>query len=145
MREFYESFQKELGTGVARLLLLVLTAILLTGAKFLPVDRTATRLILLCLSGCALLLLLVSLSFLIWRVRIYKAVYATCNVAKDVTEVVRKKVEEQGVRNIPVTNEFLLGPDKDIQFGMPKTLTVEYVKFGRKRTKKAQEFDRLQL
>jgi hypothetical protein len=62
-----------------------------------------------------------------------------------VTETVRKEVEEKGRRDIPTTNEFLLGPDKDIDKWTPKTLSVEYTKLGKRRQKTADEFDRLYL
>lgn len=76
------------------------------------------------------------------RIKIHAASYDSHNIPKDVTELVRKKVEQHGLRTIPATNDFLGG---DPEFGQPKTLTVDYSVWGRRKRKTAAETELLSL
>jgi hypothetical protein len=70
------------------------------------------------------------------HVVINSAFYHTEKRRRDVTKLVKAKVEDQGLLEIPVTNKFLRG---DPDFGIQKTLTIEYSIGGEKMSKSAQE------
>jgi hypothetical protein len=77
-----------------------------------------------------------SCSIKIKRIKILNATWTTQHAAKDVTEIVRKEVEENGKRDIVASNEFLGG---DPHYGCLKNLSVEYTKFGLRRHKTVPE------
>jgi hypothetical protein len=66
------------------------------------------------------------------RITIHSASYNSPNVENDVTQVLRGRVEGEGFRRIPVTNEFLGGDPEQL---LPKTLTVDYSVWGRRQTR----------
>lgn len=76
------------------------------------------------------------------RITIHSASYNSPNVENDVTQVLRGRVEGEGFRRIPVTNEFLGG---DPHVGVGKTLTVDYSVWGRRRTRMIGEGGHLVL
>jgi hypothetical protein len=88
---------------------------------------------------------LVSLIY-IWidarRIKIHSASYDSKNKRADVTELVRKRVEQHGLRRIPAANDFL-GGDPDP--GTGKILMVAYSIYGRKKEKTAAETEFLNL
>jgi hypothetical protein len=76
------------------------------------------------------------------RITIHSASYNSPDVENDITEVLRGRVEGEGFRRIPVTNEFLGG---DPHVGIGKTLTVDYSVWGRRRTRTIGEGGNLVL
>lgn len=143
LKEIQSGFLRGVGGALLALLLSILSPWILPAIGLSP-SGTSSVYIRLVLAGAGIFWLgRLSCSF--GRIRIHKAVWATAKASKDVTETVRKEIEEKGRRDIPATNEFLLGPDKDIDHGTPKTLSVEYTKFGKVRQKSEREFGRLEL
>jgi len=71
------------------------------------------------------------------RITIHSASYNSPHVENnDVTEVLRERVEHEGFRRIPVTNESLGGDPEQFQ---PKRLTVDYSVYGRRRQRMVDE------
>ncbi len=77
-----------------------------------------------------------------WPIQILKAVYFTPNKSEDVTERIRRAFEDERLRSIPVTNDFILGIGKDIDYGVGKKLTVDFSRFGIKYKKTVDESER---
>lgn len=143
LKEIRSGLLRHIGTVIAGGILSIVFLGTLPALGLVSPGSTTTTIRLALAALCIFWLGRISCSF--GRIKIHKAVWATAKASKDVTETVRKAVEEQGRRDIPATNEFLLGPDKDIDYGTPKTLSVVYTKFVKTRQKSAAEFGRLEL
>ena len=103
--------------------------------NWLTIDTKASRLFLLSLVMWASVSLLY-IFFQFRRITIHAATYDSPTVHKDITEFLRKKIEQNGIRGIQVDNELLGG---DPEKGQPKILTVDYSVWGQRRKKQKRE------
>jgi hypothetical protein len=140
LREIRAGFLRQLGSATAVMLLATLSPWALTDKSPLSLVRAVTTIRhLLFAVG---IFWLGRLSCSMGRIKILNATWSTQHAAMDVTEKVRKEVEDNGKRDIPASNEFLGG---DAHVGCLKTLSVDYTKFGLPRNKTAKENTRLLL